>query len=90
MSCVPPLNGILGYAQILKHNSNQAPSVIDGLNIIQQSGQHLLTLINDILDLAKIEARKMDILPNGTLLTKLFGGDCRHHAHESRTQGSII
>ncbi|MEM7128447.1 MAG: ATP-binding protein [Chloroflexota bacterium] len=37
---------------------------IHGLNIIQQSGQHLLTLINDILDMAKIEAQKMELVPS--------------------------
>jgi signal transduction histidine kinase/CheY-like chemotaxis protein len=56
-----PLNGILGYAQILKRDEDLSSKQLDGLNIIQQSGQHLLTLINDILDLSKIEARKMEL-----------------------------
>ncbi|HEY9649586.1 MAG TPA: PAS domain S-box protein [Coleofasciculaceae cyanobacterium] len=70
-----PLNGILGYTQILKslittqkHFSDTfivSPELEerfrDGLNIIQQSGEHLLTLINDILDLSKIEADKMEL-----------------------------
>jgi signal transduction histidine kinase/DNA-binding NarL/FixJ family response regulator len=55
-----PLNGILGYAQILKRQ-RLAPDAINGLTIIQQSGEHLLTLINDILDLAKIEAGKLEL-----------------------------
>jgi len=58
-----PLNGILGYAQILIRKKNLEDAVKDGLKIIQQSGNHLLTLINDILDLAKIEARKMEVYP---------------------------
>lgn len=58
-----PLNGILGYAQILKGDRNLNTRQIDGLNIIEQSGTHLLTLINDILDLAKIEACKMELYP---------------------------
>ncbi|MCP4541471.1 MAG: response regulator, partial [Chloroflexi bacterium] len=58
-----PLNGILGYAQILKRGHNLTTVQADGLNIIQQSGNHLLTLINDILDLAKIEAGKLDLYP---------------------------
>ncbi|MEL7035526.1 MAG: AAA family ATPase [Cyanobacteria bacterium J06592_8] len=58
-----PLNGILGYAQILKRDSSLRSSQAQGLNIIHQSGQHLLTLINDILDLSKIEARKMELYP---------------------------
>ncbi len=58
-----PLNGILGYAQILKRNKGLTPAQVDGLNIIQQSGEHLLTLITDILDLSKIEASKMELYP---------------------------
>lgn len=56
-----PLNGILGFAQILKRDRHLSFRQSDGLNIIQQSGTHLLTLINDILDLSKIEARKMEL-----------------------------
>ncbi|MEG4572370.1 AAA family ATPase [Microcoleus sp. N3A4] len=56
-----PLNGILGYTQILKRQKNLGEQQKDGLNVINQCGEHLLTLINDILDLSKIEARKMEI-----------------------------
>jgi len=56
-----PLNGILGYAQILKMDSSLGPDQQDGIKIIEQSGKHLLTLLNDILDLAKIEAGKIEI-----------------------------
>ncbi|MBI1891245.1 MAG: response regulator [Burkholderiales bacterium] len=59
-----PLNAILGYAQILKREKvlNERQAV--GLRTIQQSGEHLLTLINDILDLAKIEAGKLELNPS--------------------------
>lgn len=56
-----PLNGILGYAQILNQSNLLAESEKKGVNIINQCGQHLLTLINDILDLSKIEAQKMEL-----------------------------
>ena len=56
-----PLNGILGYAQILKRDTNMGEKQIAGVEVIQRSGEHLLTLINDILDLAKIEAQKLEI-----------------------------
>ena len=58
-----PLNGILGYAQILLRDQALSERQSAGLNVIQQSGEHLLTLINDILDLAKIEAGKMELYP---------------------------
>lgn len=56
-----PLNGVLGYAQILKQASSLSPKQQEQVGIIQQCGEHLLTLLNDILDLSKIEARKMEL-----------------------------
>ena len=56
-----PLNGILGYAQILKQDKTATAKQKDSFSIIYQCGSHLLTLINDVLDIAKIEARKLDL-----------------------------
>ncbi|MEO1741480.1 MAG: ATP-binding protein [Cyanobacteria bacterium J06629_9] len=56
-----PLNGILGYAQILQRSKALTNKDQKGIGIINQCGSHLLTLINDILDLSKIEARKMEL-----------------------------
>ena len=58
-----PLNGILGYAQILKKGKTITDQQKNGLNIIHQCGEHLLNLINDVLDISKIEARKMELYP---------------------------
>jgi len=58
-----PLNGILGYTQILKRDKNLTNKQKDSIQIIHRSGEHLLMLINDILDLSKIEAGKLDIIP---------------------------
>jgi PAS domain S-box-containing protein len=58
-----PLNAVLGYAQILKRDSIARDRLLIGLDTIEQSGEHLLTLINDILDLARIEAGKLDLDP---------------------------
>ncbi len=59
-----PLNGILGYAQILQRSDCMTQQQQDGIDIIQQCGAHLLTLIDDILDLSKIEAWKMELHPS--------------------------
>ena len=56
-----PLNGILGYAQILKRDKSLTETQRAGIDVIQRSGEHLLTLITDILDLSKIEAQKLEI-----------------------------
>jgi signal transduction histidine kinase/CheY-like chemotaxis protein len=58
-----PLNGILGYAQILQTSKTLTNKERKGVGIIHQCGSHLLTLINDILDLSKIEARKLELNP---------------------------
>jgi signal transduction histidine kinase/DNA-binding LacI/PurR family transcriptional regulator len=66
-----PLNAILGYAQILQHRSLD-DTTARGLQVIQQSGNHLLTLINDLLNLSKIEAGKLDLLTGPMRLAPFF------------------
>ncbi len=56
-----PLNGILGYAQILMRAANLAGEQRDAVMTIHHCGENLLTLINDLLDLSKIEARKFEL-----------------------------
>jgi len=56
-----PLNAVMGYAQILTMGDDLTPKQRNGLDIIHSSGQHLLTLIVDILDLARIEAGKAEL-----------------------------
>ncbi|WNJ95563.1 ATP-binding protein [Vibrio ruber] len=67
-----PLNAILGYAQLIHRAPELNEQQKDGLNTIIQSGQHLLTLINDLLDLSKIEAGRMDLAPEAIDLTRCF------------------
>ena len=69
-----PLNSVLGYAQILARHHDTSTAVKDGLQIIAQSGHHLLTLINDILDISKIEARKMVLHPAPLILASFLDG----------------
>ncbi|MBT9317895.1 CHASE2 domain-containing protein [Leptothoe spongobia] len=68
-----PLNGILGYAQILDRSKTLADKERKDINVIYQCGSHLLTLINDILDLSKIEARKLELQPADFNLFRFLG-----------------
>lgn len=58
-----PLNAIIGYSEILEEDAQDigCTEFIPDLHKIQRAGKHLLTLINDILDISKIEAGKMDV-----------------------------
>jgi signal transduction histidine kinase/DNA-binding NarL/FixJ family response regulator len=56
-----PLNGILGFTQILQINSSITDKQKQGLKVIEQCGNFLLNLINDILDLAKVESGKIEL-----------------------------
>ncbi len=69
-----PLNGILGYAQILGRSPALPDPERHGVNIIYRCGTHLLSLINDVLDLAKIEARKLELSPQALRLPALLQG----------------
>jgi CheY-like chemotaxis protein len=53
-----PLNAILGYAQLFQYDASLTPSAKANVNIIRRSGENLLDLLNDILEMAKIEAGK--------------------------------
>ncbi|HMC17294.1 MAG TPA: histidine kinase dimerization/phospho-acceptor domain-containing protein, partial [Albitalea sp.] len=69
-----PLNAILGYAQILKMHKGLTERQAMGLDTIQSSGEHLLTLIIDILDLSKIEAGKTELHPGVVTLQNFLRG----------------
>lgn len=69
-----PLNGILGLSELLKIDAEECgyTDFIADLNQIQKSGMHLLTLIEDILDISKIEAGKIAIYPESFDLVALL------------------
>jgi signal transduction histidine kinase/DNA-binding NarL/FixJ family response regulator len=69
-----PLNGILGYAQILQRREPLTPKGRKGIDIIYKCGSHLLMLINDILDLSKIEASKLELHPTALHLPSFLQG----------------
>jgi signal transduction histidine kinase/CheY-like chemotaxis protein/purine-cytosine permease-like protein len=56
-----PLNSILGYAQILEYDLSIPPHRRDALSVIRRSGEHLVSLIDGLLDIAKIESGKLTL-----------------------------
>ncbi len=56
-----PLNAILGFTQLLSRDTNLSPKQQKHLDTINRSGEHLLTLINDVLEMSKIEAGRTTV-----------------------------
>ncbi|MBC8153590.1 MAG: response regulator [Bacteroidetes bacterium] len=67
-----PLNGILGYTQLFKRDDALTGNQSKGIDIIHHCAENLLMLINDVLDLAKIEAQKLDVQTTTFHLAGLF------------------
>jgi signal transduction histidine kinase/ActR/RegA family two-component response regulator len=84
-----PLNGILGYAQILNRRADllQDDQVHRALLVIQQSGNHLLTLITDLLDLAKVEAGRLELALTNIQLPALLDGVAGMVRSRAETKG---
>jgi PAS domain S-box-containing protein len=59
-----PLNAILGFSSMLGHDAAVTPAQKEKLTVINRSGEHLLSMINDILDLSKIEAGRIELEEN--------------------------
>lgn len=66
-----PMNAVLGYAQILQRDTQLNKEQRNSLQIIENSGNHLLGLINDILDISKIEAGAMELRQENFYLNEL-------------------
>ena len=68
-----PMNAILGFSQLLKDDPSLARGQQDKINTIVRSGEHLLDLINDVLEMSKIEAGRITLNPTTfTLENMLF------------------
>lgn len=67
-----PLNSIIGYAELLRTRELAPDRARDGLGIIHHSGEHLLQMINEVLDVAKIEAGRMEFKAEDFSLTHLL------------------
>jgi signal transduction histidine kinase/DNA-binding response OmpR family regulator len=85
-----PLNGVLGYAQLLRADKRLAPDQQERLRVVHQSGEHLLHMINDVLDLAKIEAGKLTLRPAPFALGDLLRDITAAHAPAAATKGLVF
>lgn len=82
-----PLNGVIGYSQVLQSDRRLAPDQQERLRIVQSSGEHLLRMINDVLDLAKIEAGKVTLRPAACSLGELLRDIAAAHLPAAAAKG---
>lgn len=68
-----PLNSILGFSQLMSDATETTVEQKKNLDIIARSGTHLLSLINDVLDMSKIDAGRMEVIPVNADLHKMLG-----------------
>jgi two-component system cell cycle sensor histidine kinase PleC len=88
-----PLNAILGFSEVMKgeiFGAHTNPSYREYSNDIHQSGQHLLTLINEILDLSRIEAGRYELKEEAVNIAHIVD-DCRHMlALRAKAKGQTV
>ncbi len=82
-----PMNAILGYAQLLLRDSTLAESQRKKVEIVLSSGEHLLTLINDVLEMSKIEAGRAELAPEPFDLLELLRNVNHMCSGLARTKG---
>ncbi len=81
-----PLNGILGMTQLLERSSLDAQQR-EQVDIVHRSGRHLLTLVNDMLDLARIESGKLAVDAGPVNVREAVDDVCRLQAQSAREKG---
>ena len=85
-----PLNGILGYTQILRRDGSLGEKQREGVRVIHESAEHLLALINDVLDLSKIEAGRIELQPSDFDLVDFVEGVERVFAPRARDKSLML
>ncbi|MCP4131424.1 MAG: PAS domain S-box protein [bacterium] len=89
-----PLNGILGFSQLLGEHAaaEEYPNLKEYITYIKDSGEHLLDMVNDVLDLAKIESKKNEIEKKPFDLSRVISGTAaavKSLAHEKNILVSV-
>ncbi|HVU36591.1 MAG TPA: ATP-binding protein [Opitutaceae bacterium] len=82
-----PLNAILGFAQILRRSPDLSAEHLQRLAVIGRNGDHLLQLINEVLDLSKIEAGKLSLAPRPIVLLPVLQGIAETYATRAAEKG---
>ncbi len=85
-----PLNGILGYTQILRRDPELGEKQRKGVRVIHESAEHLLVLINDMLDLSKIEAGRIELQPVDFDVVDFMAGVERVFVPRAREKGLML
>ena len=84
-----PMNAILGYAQLMKKKLSD-PELLHYQQMIEQSGNLLLSIINNVLDMARIESGKMELDKDYHIVGDVGAGVCAVFAMEARQKGLTI
>lgn len=82
-----PMNGILGFAELLKEPGLSGTEQQDFIRIIEKSGERMLNIINEIVEISKLESGQIDILVSNTNLYKLFQSTCNDHKTFAEQKG---
>jgi len=87
-----PLNAVIGYSQMLLEDAadDGDDESVDDLNKIHDSGQHLLRLVNEVLDLSKIEAGKMSLELEEVAVKDFLTGLCETHRPTAKEKGVAL
>lgn len=85
-----PLNAILGFSQLLARDENLTLLQKQNLNTINRSGSHLLNLINDVLEMSKIEAGKISLNPTNCDLLHLLDSLQEMFALKAKSKGLVL
>ncbi|MCX5882447.1 MAG: ATP-binding protein, partial [Deltaproteobacteria bacterium] len=85
-----PMNAILGYTQLMQQDATLSSDQLQSLAIISRSGDHLLNLINDVLEMSKIEAGRVALHPNAFDLHALLDDIKLMFTVRTRAKGLIL
>jgi signal transduction histidine kinase/EAL domain-containing protein (putative c-di-GMP-specific phosphodiesterase class I)/DNA-binding NarL/FixJ family response regulator len=85
-----PLNGILGYAQLVELEESLPQRVVDHARAISVAGQQLLTVVNDILDLTRIESGQLTIQVTQLNVARVLAATVAHHEASARQRDIVL